>query len=78
MTTKQEERKKLRDALPKRYSKIAQDMLKAQKRSYSVSTILAVAAGQRDNVVIEKILAQIACNFSQEKETIKRLSKKLS
>lgn len=78
MNTKQEERKKLRDSLPKRYTKIAQAMLKAQKRPYSSSTILAVASGQRDNVVIERVLAQIAFNFSQEKETIKRLSKKIS
>ena len=76
MTTKETERKQLRDSLPKHYSKIAYMMLKGQNKNYSRRTIIAVANGERDNVVIEKILATIAHQFNKEKEAIKNLQKK--
>ena len=76
MTTKETERKQLRDSLPKHYSKIAYMMLKGQNKNYSRRTIIAVANGERDNVVIERILATIAHQFNKEKEAIRKLSKK--
>lgn len=76
MTTKETERKQLRDSLPKHYSKLALIMLKGQNKSYSRRTIIAVANGERDNVVIEKVLATLAHQFNKEKEAIKNLQKK--
>lgn len=78
MMTKQEERKRLRESLPSRYSKLAIIRLKGLGFYYSKRTVLAVAAGDRDNIQIEKVLAEIALQFSKEKEAIKLLSKKIS
>lgn len=76
MTTKKTERKQLRDSLPKHYSKLAYMMLQGQNKHYSRRTIVAVANCERDNVVIEKVLATLAHQFNKEKEAIKNLSKK--
>lgn len=78
MTTKQEERKKLRESLPSRYSQLAAIRLKGMKKSYSLATIRAVAQGYRDNIIIETVLAEIALQFSKEKEAVRNLSKKIS
>lgn len=70
MKKSKEEIKKLQDNLPYGYAEMVQSNLKKKNLEYSITTIKKVASGNRENVLIELELSELALQHAKKQDKV--------
>ena len=70
MKKSKEEIKKLQNNLPYGYAEMVQSNLKKKNHDYSITTIKKVASGNRENVIIELELSELALQHAKKQDKI--------
>lgn len=77
MKKSKDEIKKLQKNLPYGYADIVKTNLKMKNHEYSITTIKKVASGERENVIIELELSELALEHAKKQDKIKNNIKNL-